>query len=347
MAETPRKFACPQTPCKSSFTTQFNLNRHLKNVHKVSEQLGSSSLDKTSDLVICLRRESFEFTLENAPHLCIQFDPSADLILRSAWFPTDDDLKPFQNFYERRENQLVLHQSLVTAFHIRHLSTKGDKFTVSIREWHPDVFNEFPDNDSTTTFLFLDTTDGDPREAPKPWLQAAEMRDRQLNLYPSQREMEMEQGKLEFVKTLDSIAKSAEEKFRFRPVTCFGEGICPLLGHTKTVYKRSWSASSTHVIISEERLPCVPCLPFGPKRMTKKRKRGENGEQGNVAGMRWLHQEYLPLVARGEFRVFVAPGEDLKGRVFHWVHTAVNRDNKDVKDLVLVTKPLGNDSQEF
>ncbi|KAI6480054.1 hypothetical protein MCOR14_011732 [Pyricularia oryzae] len=57
--------------------------------------------------------------------------------------------------------------------------------------------------------------------------------------------------------------------------------------------------------------------------------------------------EYISLAVKGEFRVFLAPESSSKGAVFHWVHTAVNRESPKVKDVVLVTKPSGDDSVEF
>ncbi|KAI6478700.1 hypothetical protein MCOR13_011670 [Pyricularia oryzae] len=199
----------------------------------------------------------------------------------------------------------MFHQSLVTAFHLKHLSKSGE-FTVDIRKWNSKVFDDFPGDDSTkVTFLFLDTTDGDPKKAPEPWVQTLQLKDRRyVNLYPNQRKMEAEQGKVELIKALDTIAKAVTEwKFQFRPKTCFGTGICPLLEEQNTVYKRLWSATSSH--------------------------------------------EYISLAAKREFRVFLTPGSSSKGVVFHWVHTAVNRDNPKVKNIVLITKPSGNDSVKF
>lgn len=64
---------------------------------------------------------------------------------------------------------------------LQHLSKSG-KFKVDIREWNSNVFDEFPGDDSTkVTFLILDTTDGDPHEAPKPWFQAAQLEDRHVS----------------------------------------------------------------------------------------------------------------------------------------------------------------------
>lgn len=240
---------------------------------------------------------------------------------------------------------MVLHQLLITAFHLQHLSKTG-KFKVDIRKWNTDVFDKFPGDDLTkVTFLILDTTDGDLHEAPKPWLQAIQFKNRHISLYPSQRETEMEQGKVELIKVLDAIAESATDgRFQFRPKTCFGTGICVLSKEQKTVYKRSWSASSSHVYISEQRLSLVPCFPLVN---AAKRKRGQiHSEQGSTI-VPWFHQEYIPLAAKGEFRVFLIPKGTSKGVVFHWIHTAVNRDNSEVKDLVVVTKPSGNDSVEF
>ncbi|KAI6513294.1 hypothetical protein MCOR05_012035 [Pyricularia oryzae] len=57
-------------------------------------------------------------------------------------------------------------------------------------------------------------------------------------------------------------------------------------------------------------------------------------------------EDALGQVSR-EFRVFLAPESSSKGAVFHWVHTAVNRESPKVKDVVLVTKPSGDDSVEF
>ncbi|KAI6479782.1 hypothetical protein MCOR13_011341 [Pyricularia oryzae] len=202
----------------------------------------------------------------------------------------------------------MLHQSLFTAFHLKHLSKSGE-FTVNIRKWNSKVFDNFPGDDSTkVTFLFLDTTDGDPKKAPEPWVQALQLKDRRhVNLYPNQRKMEAEQGKVELIKALDTIAKAAPKwKFQFRPKTCFGTGICPLLEEQSTVSTEEYTVN-------------VP----------------------------WFHQEYISLAAKGEFRVFLTPGSSSKGVVFHWVYTAVNRDNPKVKDIVLITKPSGDDSVEF
>ncbi|QBZ66601.1 hypothetical protein PoMZ_13584, partial [Pyricularia oryzae] len=141
------------------------------------------------------------------------------------------------------------------------------EFTVDIREWNSKVFDEFPGDDSTkVTFLFLNTTDGDPKKAPEPWVQVLQLKDRRyVNLYPNQREVEAEQGKVELIKVLDTIAKAATEwKFQFRPKICFGTGICPLIKEQAT-----------------------------------------------------------------------------------WDYTAVNRDNPKMKDIVLVTKPSGDDSVKF
>ncbi|KAI7908639.1 hypothetical protein M0657_012201 [Pyricularia oryzae] len=339
-----KKITCQY--CSNQYSKASNLNKHIKNHHRdktTSLPLQSSNYfhgpNQTPHLVVCLRREGFEFTYNNAPHLSLQLDSNAERILPSEWFPRREELELYQNYHEIQEGQVVLHQSLVTAFHLRHLS-KSRKLRVDIREWNSNVFDEFPGDGSTkVTFLILDTTDGDPRKAPEPWLQAAQYKDRHVSLYPSQREIEAEQGKVELIKVLDAIAKSAtERKFKFRPKTCFGTGLCSLFEETITVYKRSWSASSAHVHISDQRLSLVPCFPLVDKPSSvvgTKRKRGQiHGEQGNTM--------YL-----GEFRVFLTPGSSSKGVVFHWVHTAVNRDNPQVKDLVVVTKPSGNDSVEF
>ncbi|TLD03163.1 uncharacterized protein PgNI_12517 [Pyricularia grisea] len=80
--------------------------------------------------------------------------------------------------------------------------------------------------------------------------------------------------------------------------------------------------------------------------ITTKRKRAQGSSEEDNINVPWFHQQYIPLVAQGEFRVFLTP-KDSSGVVFHWVHTAVNRDNPKVKDIVLVTKPSGDDSEEF
>ncbi|TLD13529.1 uncharacterized protein PgNI_02730 [Pyricularia grisea] len=232
-------------------------------------------------------------------------------------------------------------------------NSRYGEFTVNIQEWNSNVFDDFPGDDSTkVTFLFLNTTDGDPKKAPEPWVQTLQLKDRKhVNLYPNQRKMEAEQGKVELIQILDTIAKTATEwKFQFRPKTCFGTGICPLIKKQTTVYKRSWSAASSHVRILDERLSSIPCFPLVDKPksfITTKRKRGQVSTEECTANVPWFHQEYISLAAKGEFRVFLTPGSSSKGVVFHWVHTAVNRDNPKVKDIVLVTKPSGNDSEEF
>ncbi|KAI7908495.1 hypothetical protein M0657_012139 [Pyricularia oryzae] len=346
--------------CKRPFRKrqkgQSNLKRHIQSCEKAPppQKVPLPLHDhQTHHLVVCLRPESFKFTIDDAPHLYIQVDLLGEEISKSAWFPGPEALRSFPNFHEEiGNNQVVLHQSLVTAFHLKHLSKSGE-FTVNIREWNSKVFDDFPGDDSTkVTFLFLDTTDGDPKKAPEPWVQALQLKDRRhVNLYPSQREMEAEQGKVELIKVLDTIAKAATEwKFQFRPKTCFGTGICPLLEKQTTVYKRSWSATSSHVRIRDERLSCVPCFPLVDKPksfITTKRKRGQMSTEEYTVNVPWFHQEYISLAAKGEFRVFLTPGSSSKGVVFHWVHTAVNRDNPKVKDIVLVTKPSGDDSVEF
>lgn len=66
----------------------------------------------------------------------------------------------------------------------------------------------------------------------------------------------------------------------------------------------------------------IPCLPLVK---ATKRKRGQiHGEDGNT-NVPWFHQEYLPLVAKEDFRVFLIPKSNLEGVIFLWVHTAVNR----------------------
>lgn len=319
-----------------------NLVRHMRTCPGRNPAYGPHPFPH---LVVCLRRETFEFTPENAPHLYIQLDLLAEKVSPSVWFPGLEKLQSFPNFYERQDDQIAIHQSLVTAFFLQRLSTDSNNFKASIQEWHPKLFNDFRDCGSPRiTFLFLDTTDGHPMTAPEPWVTAAQLKDRPpLNLYPSQQEMEMEQGKVDFVKILNSIAESAEEsRFQFRPITCFGTGICPLLENERTVYKRSWSASSSHVRVETSRLPGVPCLPFVHMEPTRKRKRTQLHSGQDNTHIPWFHQQYLPLVAKGEFRLFISRGE-----VFHWVHTAVNRDNQDTKDLVVVTKSLGDESMEF
>ncbi|KAL8412658.1 hypothetical protein RB596_001749 [Gaeumannomyces avenae] len=66
---------------------------------------------------------------------------------------------------------------------------------------------------------------------------------------------------------------------------------------------------------------------------------------------RWFHQELVPSLQHGEFRVFVATKPDadaLRGRrgyVVHWIVTATRRDNRGCGDNMLVTRPdLGGSS---
>ncbi|KAL8354217.1 hypothetical protein RB601_003868 [Gaeumannomyces tritici] len=68
---------------------------------------------------------------------------------------------------------------------------------------------------------------------------------------------------------------------------------------------------------------------------------------------RWFHQELVPSLQHGEFRVFVATKPDpdgLRGRrgyVVHWIVTATRRDNRECGDNMLVTRPdLGGSSSD-
>lgn len=73
--------------------------------------------------------------------------------------------------------------------------------------------------------------------------------------------------------------------------------------------------------------------------------RDHNVPRGNRPQTRWFHQEFVPSLQHGEFRVFVATTPDalaLRGRrgyVVHWVVTATNSDVPECGDAMLVWRP--------
>ena len=145
-----------------------------------------------------------------------------------------------------------------------------------------------------------------------------------VTLFPSETEHRWESEKIGDIKALDDIATEQREakndRFGYRPRTCFGVGSCSLtdLDESRLIIKRSHSAASEHVRGQEkkdrQRLKCCD----GNGRTLKKDK----------VLYYWFHQERVEtLKTLGEFRVFVCATADGAGEVVSIVHTKPGPDS--------------------
>lgn len=139
-----------------------------------------------------------------------------------------------------------------------------------------------------------------------------------VTFFPSETEHRWESEKIGDIKALDDIATEQREakndRFGYRPRTCFGVGSCSLkdLDESRLIIKRSHSAASEHVRGQEkkdrQRLKCCD----GKGRTLQKDK----------VLYYWFHQERVEtLKTLGEFRVFVCATANGAGEVVSIVHT--------------------------
>lgn len=144
-----------------------------------------------------------------------------------------------------------------------------------------------------------------------------------VSIFPSETERRWGRGKLGDIGALDAIAQEQAGLGNFnrayRPLTCFGVGVCKLAERgddTPTVLKRSHSAASEHVkFTTANDRNLLRCYRRDPKELGKRQATNEEHV--------WFHQEYVgSLRERGEFRVFIAcdeaPG---RARVVSIAHT--------------------------
>jgi hypothetical protein len=144
-----------------------------------------------------------------------------------------------------------------------------------------------------------------------------------VSIFPSKTEHHWELEKIGDIGALDEIAQRqaalGDDRFAYRPRTCFGVGRCKLGGlsaDARVVLKRSHSAASEHVKITtvndRDLLQCY------------KTDTGElDGRPSPDTEHIWFHQEYIePLQSLGEFRVFIACDRIPEGaRVVSIAHT--------------------------
>lgn len=117
-----------------------------------------------------------------------------------------------------------------------------------------------------------------------------------INVHPCRNEADADGHKVADIRALDAVASDAGW---WRPVTCFGLPMedCVLTG--KDVKKRSWSGCSKHVTTDAGK---AKLLCGGNRSLTAAK-----------GAAHWFHQEYVPLLASVEFRVFVATQPNTTG----------------------------------
>jgi hypothetical protein len=144
-----------------------------------------------------------------------------------------------------------------------------------------------------------------------------------VSIFPSEEEHRWEDQKIGDIIALDEIARSqaalGNDKFAYRPRTCFGARPCRLADmndNVSVVLKRSHSAASEHVKVTRasdrKQLGCYK------KDVSELRERSLPDTEHI-----WFHQEYVePLRSLGEFRVFIAcDAASGKPRVVSVAHT--------------------------
>ncbi|KAI1157447.1 hypothetical protein F5B18DRAFT_669747 [Nemania serpens] len=232
-----------------------------------------------------------------------------------------DEVLPLKKFLGKgfvadagADNDPVIHQSVITmAYAKRNLGVH-----VEFRNWNwvhrtiekPDFI---PDQLAEHALvIFLSTTIDD---SPKGTLsiqsfyekiQLLAMQHGHMRIYPNTQEMQQDHFKIGDIRVLDMIARNSPERFRFRPRTCFGSGICTLQGEgNQSVVKKSHSCggNGVEVLVIEEARKKVGCyLETRQKAMRATPRMSQVGPGNPIL----LHQEYIAtLLGFGEFRVFL------------------------------------------
>ncbi|KAI1119327.1 hypothetical protein F5Y14DRAFT_445861 [Nemania sp. NC0429] len=196
-----------------------------------------------------------------------------------------DELLPLKKFLGKgfvadpgADNDPVIHQSVITmAYAKRNLGVH-----VEFRNW----------NWSIQSFYEK--------------IQLLAMQHSHMRIYPNTQEMQQDHFKIGDIRALDMIARNSPERFRFRPRTCFGSGICTLQGEgNQSVVKKSHSCggNGVEVLVIEEARKKVGCyLETRQKAMRATPRMSQVGPGNPIL----LHQEYIAtLLGFGEFRVFL------------------------------------------
>ncbi|KAK2035993.1 hypothetical protein LZ31DRAFT_561447 [Colletotrichum somersetense] len=139
-------------------------------------------------------------------------------------------------------------------------------------------------------------------------------------IHPSKYEAYADGNKLDDIRALDRVAGV---QGTWRPRTCFGAGPCALEGVDKDFKKRSWSSCAVHTTANGGGY--LTCTPTKPSR----KKRRVHNPKGH-----WFHQEYVEMLAKVEYRVYIVAKPDpsgtrgSRGRVIRVCCTERNADGK-------------------
>ncbi|KAF2105224.1 hypothetical protein BDV96DRAFT_592861 [Lophiotrema nucula] len=147
--------------------------------------------------------------------------------------------------------------------------------------------------------------------------------------YPSESESWQERFKIGDIRAFEEEARSGPPEYSYRPKTCYGHGPCQLLEHETSVHKRTHSGSAKHVKVLGRKDRGELTCTLGPSK--------ENQKKTSPKGQPyWFHQEYVPDLHDGEFRVVIATRPDasgIRGRKGYIVKVAKTAWIRDTREL--------------
>lgn len=258
--------------------------------------------------------------LEDATTLSIPFFPQDRERLRhNPWLEKALELGSTTSMAEKHnDGSISVHQSLATCLAVEH--EQGESFSTRHFGWKW-LIERIQEDDllaycSNSTMILIQATGDDPDEMEGAYEYVQQLdgtNGTALRIYPCREEWWQETRKAGDIRALDKIANGA-----YRPATCFGHGIpCMLRNADKTVLKRSRSGSAQHVslLTREQRgreLTCIPTeAPVGAKGPQRPRKK--LGTSSILTQPKYFHQEFVPGLSEGEFKVFIVTEPDPKG----------------------------------
>ena len=221
-----------------------------------------------------------------------------------------------QGFAFEISKQRRLHQSIVMLEILRQSHKRVIEYTTPERLKLKYRGNPSPSGDLEETVVYLDFDSLPEHEATafeiSSCIQAwSKVSGERIRLFPSLEELKWYNAKINDIRALDDVSArhsvAEDVDLGYRPVTCFGQRLCPLEGQ-KTVLKGSHSSETKSVFFLESHEhPSLHCsIPTSL---------ANHSSHTDASQLRlWFHQEKIStLQSIGEFRVIIATVADTKG----------------------------------
>lgn len=277
----------------------------------------ASELRPSWDTVIWVTfRDNYPFHKSNT--LAIQCFPEDCLVLgKDPWLVEANETGLGDVAVKADDGGIYVHQGLATMLAARALRPS---FPIRFHDWTW-LTDQLHGNNRLSTFsdsngqprnaiMFIHATTEQPSNMSEVFEYLRELReiyDVQVRPYPSETEWSYDQRKIGDIRALDRIAQSTDQpEYSYRPQTCFGQDPCRLQHCEKTVHKRLHSEGGRHVKVLGKGI--CSALTYASEQPEQGRR-----QRTRVIRPYWFHQEFVPLLSRGEFRVIIATKPDKSG----------------------------------